>query len=296
MLGYVKIAKSELKVRDYEIYRGIYCSLCNALGKNYTAFARLLLSYDFAFAAILRLALGNGSCTFSQKRCPLNPAKKCFFCEQKAEIDQCAHAIIIIAYYKLLDNIHDREIGKKIISALLFPAVSLMHKKAVKNAPEIESIVSESIEEQKRIEAKNAGIDESADPSAKALGRIFALNTQGEETDLLYDVGYLTGRLVYILDAVDDLEKDIKTGNYNPLKNEFSSLKNKDERLAFAQRSEKIINLTHSALLEAKDKLQLKRFGEITENILFDGLEIGSRYILKKYKEDSNIPKTFTVE
>ena len=57
MTGYVKISKADLKVKELELYRGIYCSLCNALGRNYSVFARLLLSYDFAFAAMLKLAL-----------------------------------------------------------------------------------------------------------------------------------------------------------------------------------------------------------------------------------------------
>ena len=52
MLGYVKADKQNLTIGDYEIYRGIYCSLCKALGRNYSVFARLLLSYDFALAAV----------------------------------------------------------------------------------------------------------------------------------------------------------------------------------------------------------------------------------------------------
>ncbi len=125
MLGYVKARKSEMKYGDYEIYKGIYCSLCNALGKNYGAPGRLLLNYDYTFAALILLALGPDSCTFTQKRCPFNPALKCFFCEKKAETDFCAHAIVITAYYKLKDNIKDGEPGKKLLSLLALPFVSL---------------------------------------------------------------------------------------------------------------------------------------------------------------------------
>ncbi len=53
MLGYVKADKPNMKMGDYEVYRAVYCSLCNALGRNYSVFARLLLSYDFALAAVL---------------------------------------------------------------------------------------------------------------------------------------------------------------------------------------------------------------------------------------------------
>ena len=55
MFGYVKAYKPELKVRDYEQYKAVYCSLCKTLGREYGLFARLTLSYDFTFAALLRL-------------------------------------------------------------------------------------------------------------------------------------------------------------------------------------------------------------------------------------------------
>ena len=42
MLGYVKISKGRLTGNGYELYRGVYCSLCNALGRNYGPAARLL--------------------------------------------------------------------------------------------------------------------------------------------------------------------------------------------------------------------------------------------------------------
>ena len=53
MFGYVKVYKPELKMKEFEMYRGIYCSLCKQLGKSYGLFARMTLSYDFAFMAIL---------------------------------------------------------------------------------------------------------------------------------------------------------------------------------------------------------------------------------------------------
>ena len=52
LLGYVRAYKPDMKMRDYELYRGIYCSLCRALGRNYSPLAQLFLSYDFALACL----------------------------------------------------------------------------------------------------------------------------------------------------------------------------------------------------------------------------------------------------
>lgn len=65
MFGYVKAYKPELKVRDYEQYKAVYCSLCKTLGREYGLFARLTLSYDFTFAALLRLALSANARVFT---------------------------------------------------------------------------------------------------------------------------------------------------------------------------------------------------------------------------------------
>lgn len=51
MFGYVRPYKDEMKVREYEQYKGIYCGLCRALGKEYGIFTRLTLSYDCTFFA-----------------------------------------------------------------------------------------------------------------------------------------------------------------------------------------------------------------------------------------------------
>ena len=52
MLGYVKIYKSELKVREYEIYCGYYCGVCKSIGRRYGQLPRMVLSYDAAFLAL----------------------------------------------------------------------------------------------------------------------------------------------------------------------------------------------------------------------------------------------------
>ena len=46
MYGKVRINVPEIKVREYDEYKGIYCSLCKILGKRYGVLARALLTYD----------------------------------------------------------------------------------------------------------------------------------------------------------------------------------------------------------------------------------------------------------
>lgn len=292
MLGYVKAFKPEMKIKDYELYRGIYCSLCRALGRLYSPIAQLFLSYDFAFAAVLRLAAGESGCTFSKKRCPYNPAKKCMICASRAELDYCAHAVIITVFYKVKDNLHDGGLKSKLLAAIIYPIIALMHKKAVRLAPEIDEIIGESMKEQSKIEKKeNAGIDEAAHPSADALGRVMSLGFEGERKKSLYSLGYMVGRYVYILDAADDLKDDVKNGSFNPFKAEYAD----NCRLEFVQKVRGMLNLTQSSALDAFDLLEKKRFEDILENIVLDGLTFSSEKVLSKYAPKTE-NKNFTVE
>ena len=286
MLGYVKAFKPELKIKDYEIYRGIYCSLCRALGRNYSPVAQLFLSYDFAFAAVLRLALVQECFSFAQKRCPYNPAKKCMICSEKGELDYCSHAVIITVYYKVLDNLHDKGFRSKLIAALIYPIVWLMHKKAARLAPDAENAVRESMKLQTETEKKeDVGIDEAAHPSADALGKVISFGFDGENREKLFSLGYAVGRFVYILDAADDLESDIKSGSFNPFKKEFGNIKDEKTKAEFVKKADEMLNLTHSRALDVLDEIEKNRFEDILENIVFDGLENSKKTVLDKYRE-----------
>lgn len=291
MLGYVKAFKPEMKIKDYELYKGVYCSLCRALGRLYSPIAQLFLSYDFAFAAVLRLAAGDSGCSFSKKRCPYNPAKKCMICGSRKELDLCAHAVIVTVFYKVKDNLHDGGFKSKLIAALIYPLVWLMHKKAVRLAPEIDKIIGDSMIKQAETEKKEAvGIDEAAHNSAHALGSIMALGFDGERKNSLYNLGYMVGRYVYILDAADDIESDIKNSSFNPFKAEYGDKKE------FAERVRGMLNLTQSNALEALDLLEKKRFEDILENIILDGLTFSSEKVLRKYDSVENKNSVYTVE
>ncbi len=292
MLGYVKAFKPEMKMKDYELYKGVYCSLCRALGRNYSPIAQLFLSYDFAFAAVLRLAVANSGCSFVKKSCPYNPAKKCMICQSRETLDFCSHAIIITVYYKIIDNIRDGGIKSKLLAFLLYPIVFLMHKKAKRLAPDIDKIIGESMAKQSETEKKqDVCIDEAAHPSADALGKIFSLGFEGENKNSLYTLGYMIGRYVYILDAADDIEDDLKNGSFNPFRAEYPQGKED-----FANKVTAMLNLTQSNALETLDSVEKKRFEDILENIVLDGLDFSMEKVLKKYRPESEEKSVYTVE
>ena len=62
MFGYLQVDKAELKVREWEAYKSVYCGLCRQMGRDYSFLSRLALSYDCTYYAMLLMSV-HRSCT-----------------------------------------------------------------------------------------------------------------------------------------------------------------------------------------------------------------------------------------
>lgn len=266
MFGYIRACKSELKVKEYDIYKAVYCSLCKKLGKSYGILSRFTLSYDFTFLALLNMSLKDGCDGFERKRCAFNPLKKCNYCKNDSAMDMPAAAAMIMLHYKILDNIADERGFKKLGYLCLKPVFSHAHKKAAKQYPDIESAVAEYIASQNALEKANCTfIDQAADPTAIMMQEILSfLSTDETQKRVLRRMGYCIGRYIYLLDAACDLPRDIKTGSYNVLKTADGDIK------------EKITPQLYFCINEAArayELLDIKKYKSILGNIIYLGLE-----------------------
>lgn len=219
MFGYLQIHKDELKVKEYEAYKSVYCGLCKQLGKDYGFLTRLILSYDCTFYAILLMSLKRSCTGFFDGRCKFNPLKKCKFADCKDNAYSKASALSVIsAYYKVVDDIDDSGFFKRIALKIAKPFFGRRQKKAARRFPEIENIVSEMMKNQKAVENDElVTIDKAANPTAKMISDLAALEGGNDlQKRVLSEFGYQIGRWVYLIDAADDYEKDKKSGNFNP--------------------------------------------------------------------------------
>lgn len=271
MFGYVRAYKPELKIKEFETYKAVYCSLCKKLGKSYGILSRLTLSYDFTFLALLNMSLQDGCVEFEQKKCAFNPLKKCNYCKNDNGLDMPAAAAMIMLYYKILDNIADERGLKKAGYWILKPIFSSAHKKASKKYPQIEKSVYEYITAQNKLESDGCcSIDEAADPTAKVMEEILSLcsNDQAQKR-VLGRMGYCLGRYIYLLDAAIDLPKDIKTGSYNVLKlNATGDIKNYAKITVTPQ-----LYFSVNEAARAFELLDIKKYKSILGNIIYLGLE-----------------------
>ena len=280
MFGYVTVYKPELKVKEYEAYKGVYCTLCKEMGKEYGILSRFLLSYDGAFYVLYKMGLNNEIVTAEKSRCTFNPCKKCAKITCKSDIYKLASTItVVLAYFKLVDNLKDGKGIKKLLLYFLLPYFSYLKRKALKKYPDIFNEIEKGMAAQFEIEKdSNASLDKSAHPTAQMLGWLFAYNECENTKEAAYDFGYQLGRVVYFLDAFDDYEKDVKENTYNPLKNEKN----------YIEAGTRSINMSIGALTQVFESQSKNQFSPIIENVIYDGLNYQLERITKKNRGENN--------
>lgn len=285
MFGYVQAHKPELKIKDYETYKSIYCTLCTKLGRRYGLLSRMTLSYDFTFFAIVRLAASKKCHSFYKGRCCVNPLKRCVKCSSNdEEFDYTCAVAMIMLYYKLKDDINDNGFFKRLLSCFLYPFGVYVHNKAKRRYPDAELIVKEAIEKQQKVEAeKSPSVDAAAHPTSEAMSKLLSYGFEGDTKTVLERIGYCVGRWVYISDALDDFEKDCKNGSYNTFAVRSGyRYDDKDLTNNIYSCAQTLLNQTADEAYVAYELLDCEDFKPIIENILDCGMSVCTRKILER--------------
>lgn len=272
MFGYVTPAFEALSEEDKRIFRGYYCALCREIGKRSQP-ARIGLSYDMTFLAILLASLAEEAAFSERVRCALHPFKRIPIAEPSRELDYSADMSVALIKAKLADDTRDEK------NPLYAAANSLICDKSCKAKRERE-IISQKLAELAEIERKNLhDPDLAADCFATLCGEIFAAEFLDKQVrEAIYWLGYNIGRWVYLTDAYADLEHDIKKHSYNPF------AEGTDAAQIREQNGERIEELLYFALSEASaayDLLPVKRFGTLLENIIYIGLPMRQEAVLR---------------
>ena len=269
MFGYIRACKPEMRIKEYELYKAVYCSLCKELGKSYGFLARFTLSYDFTFLAVLSMSLSDKCFSTKRKACACNPLKKCNYLSDMSDLKMPAGAAMILLYYKMLDNLSDEKGFKRFKYKLSKPFFSSAYKKAKKQFPHIDEIVKEYIDSQNELEKDNCcDLDRAAEPTAVMMSKLFMTLTDDPLAARCLDrVGYCIGRYIYILDAAVDLEEDIKLKRYNPLK---SKADDTDFIKNFVAPQ---LNICIAEAAKAYELIDIKKFKNILDNLIYLGLQ-----------------------
>jgi len=261
MLGVMMVRKDELKFREYDRYRGYYCGLCRAIGKRCGSICRMALSFEMTFLAMLHTSLYEPETECGKHRCLFHPVSKQLMFSNEA-IDYAADLSALISYYDLRDGWEDeRRVDKLAVSEALRRAA----KRAGERLPRQKEAVERYVEKLHEIEQKNdQNLDAAANLTGEMLAQLYVMREDVYAKDLR-ELGFYLGKFIYLCDSYEDIERDIKKKNYNPL-----IARSGDE--AFAVNCEQMLSDMMARAAMAFERLPLLEDAEIMRNILYSGI------------------------
>lgn len=281
MFGYVRPLTGELLIKEYEVYKAIYCGLCRTGGKKVSRFTRAFLSYDFTALAALRLALSNEEAKTVKRRCPYGLKKRpALECDEV--FTYTAAAFACLSYCKLCDDLKDEKGFSRFKKLLSKPIVKHMKKKADKLYPSLFKTVNAPLTELSRLEegGERKSLDAYANGGAEAIAIIAAFGLDGVDAAIAHEAGYHIGRYIYIIDAIDDLEKDSKKKRFNPLTAYYGSAESAVANMHAVYETLEASAMRFSAAVGLAEG---SVYASILQNIAVYGMENTAKTVYDKY-------------
>ena len=226
MFGYTVPLYSKLSPSDLSAYRRYYCETCHQLRSGYGIVSTAAVNYDMTFNTIVMNSFMNDTPHFRGTENSI----LCVLERPKADSElfrKMAAYTILLTKWELADDSFDKpSLKSNAASLLLGRAIA----KAEKEYPEYDEAVGKGFEELRRMEGSGC-------TDAAAMGESFGRSLScalkdmaGEKTGKdLPDLFTHLGASVYLMDAIDDLDRDYLDGTYNPLLADRGGFRNKKQ-------------------------------------------------------------------
>lgn len=274
MFGYVVMNKPEIRFKDFDLYRSFYCGLCRELREKYGISGQITLTYDMTFVVVLLSALYEPPTQKGTTRCVIHPV-----CRQpvrkNAATEYGADMNVLLTYYKCMDDWEDE---KKFAALGYGKILQRKNNRLSRRYPEKAEKIRKLLEKLSQMEkAGETDIDKMSGCFGRIMEEIFAWKTDVWEGSLRR-MGFYLGKFIYILDAYDDVEKDVKNGNYNPFAEKYI-MKGFDEQVR------QLLIMMMAQTCREFEKLPIIKYTDILRNILYSGVWCRFEAIARKRRE-----------
>lgn len=278
MFGYLKPDKPYLYMKDDVLYRALYCGVCKSIGQNCGQIARFTLTYDIAFlSAICHNILGK-DIKINKERCITHIIKKIPVAASDEISLMLADVNLILAYYKLIDDVLDEKKG-----GLKTAVFKRAYKKAKKRLYSLDEYILNQTKILHKLEKENSdSVDMVADSSANILVEISKTVLKDKSNEYTDGFFYAVGKWIYLIDALDDYDKDVKSKSFNVFynayrKDNFNALINdcKNEIIF-------IFNGIFYQISENFKNIEMQYNTDLVKNIVTRGIPLATDKILNK--------------
>ena len=271
MFGFVMADRKELTPEEDSRYQQIYCGICRQMRLRHGSLARLGLSFDLAFLALVLSSLYEPEETAGKKACGLHPIKPRPWVDSEV-IAYCADMNVALAYYKALDDKEDKDGGGLVRT--FGKNMAQITARYPRQCKEME----EKLEEIRQLEKANCqNPDLPAGAFGQLLEEVFVYKEDLWEQDLRQMANCL-GRFIYLADGAVDYARDKKKGSYNP----FLAMGMEPDW----KKWEEYLVLEMAGCTDAYERLPLVEDKHLMDNILYGGVWLQYRQKQKRAKND----------
>ena len=277
MFGYVRADTPYLFIKDDTLYKAMYCGVCKGIAETCGHAARMGLSYDVTFLSVILHNIAGIDVKIEKQHCFTH----CIRSRMMAETDELTRQLgalnTALAYYKYTDDIMDGDRGRG--KRLWFQAG---FSKMKKRYPEIEKIVRENLAKQEQVEKeKTDSVDRAADATANMLAEFCDYALGNKKTAHTHALFYALGKWIYLIDALDDYDKDKKKGAYNPFVLAYGvSCREKLTQGKIGEEVRYIFNALFFDIRENLSKIEFHFNRDLSDNILLRGLPATTKKIM----------------
>ena len=284
MFGYILPDKPNMFMKDYALYKCFYCGMCKSIREKHKSnLLRISVNYDMTFINILLHGITAQPMEFKEEACILNPFKKKCVLKSDPVSDSCVYLNTLLADFKARDDLTDEPSFSKRFLRFIFKRKVKQAQKALPKAAELLNIAyNEQVEAEKR---EKATFDSAATPFANCMQGIFEALLGDKYSERVGDLAFYLAKYVYLLDAVDDFEKDVKKGEFNPFKR-YGDAKTKAELIDLhGDELNEILNGLLFCIKDAYAQIPVFNTESIITNTLWYGLGARAREIFDKEKK-----------
>lgn len=280
MYGYVLPNKENINRQDHIMFQSLYCGICLAIKSDYGNIPRLTTNYDITVLGLIAIEALCPQVEFETKRCIADPRKKGVV-KRSDFMSRLAAVNILLTYYKAVDDVIDSGGKKKLMRRLL----KKPYNKAKQLLPQADSIIAYGYARLRRMEKDNvASIDRVCDCFASLLAELIGdfikeKRDSGEMSASDYEnycrMCYNIGKFVYLADALDDIDKDVKKKNYNPFAAAYPDYRRGKRREFIDAHGDEIkfhFTAAINRAIECSNALVFTQVNDLLRNVLYEGL------------------------
>ncbi len=227
MIGYMRPFKRQMTRQERFHYNRMYCGMCRCLRYLYGITASVMVNYELVDMLLLLEAVQEEPFVSAKMSCSLTPLMWMEMCTvQNPAIAAAARIAVLAADWEVRDNLLDAPVPSwkdKLLAGFTGPKAQKALKAFTGDYDYLKPFYDSymALERSAQQDGHTVSFSRLTEACGQLGGAAMTILTAEEhcpQAETLRQIACLWGEWVYLTDAVDDYEKDVRSGAFNPLR------------------------------------------------------------------------------